>query len=226
MADTPAAATDAAPARRSLLKRALLPIAIVLIAGASAAGGYLANRLVAPPQDEFAGLIAPAPAAAPPEHHEAADETEDCVPAAASDAHGGESEGGHEPAKDAHAEGKPPCGPKRKKVEVQPEFATTYYEFPGNFTANLRASRHYIQVQIAVSTQYDEQVITNVKAHEPAIRGAVIATLSDCMAEDIVGVEAKAEVAGRLRDAINAVLVQKTRFGGIEDVHFTSFVTQ
>ena len=138
--------------------------------------------------------------------------------------HGGG--GGEHGAKKEEEGGKPPCGPKKKKVEVEAEFATTYYDFPGTFTANLKNSRHFIQVTIALSTQYDDQVITNVKTHEPALKGAVIATLADFTDQEIVGFEAKQIIAERIRDAINNVLVKKTRFGGIEEVVFTSFVTQ
>ena len=46
----------------------------------------------------------------------------------------------------------------------------TYYEFPGNLTTNLRGSRKFIQLGIAVSTQYDDTVMANVDAHQLALR--------------------------------------------------------
>ena len=223
-ADKNAAAEPAAP-KKSPLKLVLMIVGALLILVLGAAGGFFATKMMAPPEDEFAGLLKPPAgeeskkeASEQPEGEHA---EEDCVPVAAGEAGGGE----HGEKKD-EAGGKPPCGPKKKKVEVEAEFATTYYDFPGTFTANLKNSRHFIQVTIALSTQYDDQVITNVKAHEPALKSAVIGTLADCTDEDIVGIEAKQKIAGRIRDAINEVLMKKTRFGGIEEVHFTSFVTQ
>ena len=223
-ADKNAAAEPAAP-KKSPLKLVLMIVGALLILVLGAAGGFFATKMMAPPEDEFAGLLKP-PAGEEskkeaPEHPEGEHAEEDCVPVAAGEAGGGE----HGEKKDEGG-GKPPCGPKKKKVEVEAEFATTYYDFPGTFTANLKNSRHFIQVTIALSTQYDDQVITNVKAHEPALKSAVIGTLADCTDEDIVGIEAKQKIAGRIRDAINEVLMKKTRFGGIEEVHFTSFVTQ
>ena len=54
---------------------------------------------------------------------------------------------------------------KKEAPEVE-KFITTYYEFPGNFTTNLRGSRKFLQAGIGVSTQYDENVITNVEDHQ------------------------------------------------------------
>ena len=58
-------------------------------------------------------------------------------------------------------EGNCPTGPK-KMPKITPEqeiFTTTYYEFPGNFTANLKGSKKFLQISVGVSTQYDEQVM-------------------------------------------------------------------
>jgi len=190
---------------------------------------FFINKFLAPPEDEFAGLLHPS-ASEDKKHeedgqHKSETAEADCEPVAVAGGEHGASAGEHGAEKKGGS-GKPPCGPKKKRVEVEPEFATTYHELPGPFTANLKNSRRFIQVALALSTQYDEQVINNVKAHEPALKGAIIATLADCTEQDIVGIEAKQHLADRLRDAINEVLVKKTRFGGIEEVHFTSFVTQ
>ena len=59
-------------------------------------------------------------------------------------------------------EGNCPVGPK-KIPKITPEeeiFATTYYEFPGNFTTNLKESKKFLQISLGVSTQYDEQVLS------------------------------------------------------------------
>lgn len=238
MADKSAPRTEPAPNKSGKLKIILIVVGALLASALSAAGGYFAHKLTTPEQDEFSGLMTPA--AATVDEHADKDKTasepaeEDCTPVEGSkESEKGEHGGGHgdgahgkSDKTEGNEHGKPPCGPKKKKIDVQPEFATSYYEFPGPFTANLRNSRHFVQVQIAVSTQYDEQVIVNVKSHEPAIRGAIIATLSDCTDGDIIGVEAKNRLAEKVRDAINVVLEKKTRFGGVEEVSFTSFVTQ
>ena len=69
-------------------------------------------------------------------------------------------------------EGNCPVGPK-KIPKITPEeeiFATTYYEFPGNFTTNLKESKKFLQISLGVSTQYDEQVMANVDSHQLALK--------------------------------------------------------
>ena len=50
--------------------------------------------------------------------------------------------------------------------------------------------------------------------------------MSEFSSEDIAGKEGKNNLAESLRDGINEVLVKVEGFGGIENVHFTSFVVQ
>ena len=46
-----------------------------------------------------------------------------------------------------NADGEEECVPKKKvkKVNVEEKFLTTYYEFPGNFTTNLRESKSFFK---------------------------------------------------------------------------------
>jgi len=111
-------------------------------------------------------------------------------------------------------------------LEKQEVFDTKYYEFPGNFTANLYKSRKFIQVGVAVATQYDEEVIMNVENHELPIRSRIIGILGDRQENDISGVENKEKLAAEITEGINQVLIDKTGFGGVEFVYFTSFVIQ
>ena len=125
-------------------------------------------------------------------------------------------------------EGNCPTGPK-KIPKITPEeeiFTTTYYEFPGNFTANLKGSKKFLQLSVGVSTQYDEQVMVNVESHQLALRSEILTIMSEFSSEDIAGKEGKNNLAESLRDGINEVLVKVEGFGGIENVHFTSFVVQ
>ena len=125
-------------------------------------------------------------------------------------------------------EGNCPTGPK-KIPKITPEeeiFTTTYYEFPGNFTANLKGSKKFLQLSVGVSTQYDEQVMVNVESHQLALRSEILTIMSEFSSEDISGKEGKYNLAEALRDGINEVLMKVEGFGGIENVHFTSFVVQ
>ena len=113
--------------------------------------------------------------------------------------------------------------------KITPEeeiFATTYYEFPGNFTTNLKGSKKFLQISVGVSTQYDEQVMANVDSHQLSLRSEILTIMSTFSAEDIAGREGKQKLADALKEGINEVLVKVEGFGGVENVHFTSFVLQ
>ena len=105
-------------------------------------------------------------------------------------------------------------------------FVTTYFEFPGTFTTNLRSSRKFLQVGLGVSTQYDDEVITNVEDHQLALRSEILNVMSEFTEEDVQGKQGREALARALADGVNAKLMQLEDFGGIEEVHFTSFVLQ
>tara|TARA_B110000971_G_C19859192_1_gene430830 strand:+ start:205 stop:789 length:585 start_codon:yes stop_codon:yes gene_type:complete len=105
-------------------------------------------------------------------------------------------------------------------------FVTTYFEFPGTFTTNLMNSRRFVQVGIGVSTQYDESVMVNVESHQLALRSEILNSMSEFSEQDVQGKAGRVLLAVALRDSINGKLMLLEGFGGIEEVHFTSFVLQ
>ena len=64
-------------------------------------------------------------------------------------------------------------------------YETTYFEFPGDFTTNLKGSRKFLQLSVGVSTQYDEKVMEVVDSHQLALRSEILSTVSDFTEEDI-----------------------------------------
>ncbi len=120
-------------------------------------------------------------------------------------------------------------GPPSKLSKATPEeevFETIYHEFAGTFTTNLAGSRKMLQLGIGVSTQYDDTVMMNVDAHQLALRSIILGVISDFSEDQVRGGEGRELLADTLRDAINAKLEELEDFGGVEDVHFTSFVLQ
>jgi flagellar FliL protein len=105
-------------------------------------------------------------------------------------------------------------------------FKTTYIPLEGNFTSNLRGGDNFVQIGLGLSTFYDEHVKENVERNMMAIRSAVILTLSEADPVEITTLSGKEALKNALKDAINRVLTNREGFGGIDDVHFTSFVTQ
>ena len=127
-----------------------------------------------------------------------------------------------------NADGEEECVPKKKvkKVNVEEKFLTTYYEFPGNFTTNLRESKKFLQITVGVSTQYDEEVMVNVESHQLALRGIILGVMSEYSEQDVAGRDGKQSLADAIKDALNIFLEEKEGFGGVEGIHFTSFVLQ
>ncbi|WP_294264912.1 flagellar basal body-associated protein FliL [uncultured Sphingomonas sp.] len=104
--------------------------------------------------------------------------------------------------------------------------ASSYYTFDKEFTSNLLDSVHFIQVGIAVSTPYDEKVITNLKTHEIAVRSAILMALTETDEEQVFTPAGKQQLQKRLAKAINDTLKEKEGFGGVGNVYFTNFVVQ
>lgn len=113
----------------------------------------------------------------------------------------------------------------KETPEVE-NFVTIYYEFPGTFTSNLKGSRKMLQVGVGVSTQYDDSVMEMVESHQLALRSVVLGVLSEFGEEDVQGIAGREKLANAMRDAMNAKLESLEDFGGVAEVHFTSFVLQ
>ena len=115
---------------------------------------------------------------------------------------------------------------QKKETPSVDTFVTSYFEFDGNFTSNLRDSRKFLQLGVGISTQYDETVVENVELHQLALRSEILGTVSDFTEEDISGKEGRDRLAAKMVEAINTKLEVLEGFGGIDSVHFTSFVLQ
>jgi flagellar FliL protein len=105
-------------------------------------------------------------------------------------------------------------------------FQATYIPLEGNFTSNLSGGEAFVQIGIGLSTYYDERVSEAVERHEMAIRSAILLSLSEADPVDITSLSGKNRLKETLKNAINNVLTNREGFGGIDDVYFTSFVTQ
>jgi len=113
-----------------------------------------------------------------------------------------------------------------KETPEEETFATIYYEFAGTFTTNLEGSRKMLQIGIAVSTQYDDTVMQNVEAHELGLRSAILNRIGSFTEDQIKGEAGRNMLTESLKEVLNKELEELEGFGGIEKVHFTSFVLQ
>jgi flagellar FliL protein len=116
-----------------------------------------------------------------------------------------------------------------KKTKDSPEltrFEYTYMQIEREFLVNVSGSKKVMSVQIAVMTHYDERVFENVKKHDFAIRSAVLDVMRQTTDADLGKPEFRKEMAAKIRDSINTLLEKYEDFGGIEEIHFTSFIVQ
>lgn len=104
------------------------------------------------------------------------------------------------------------------------QISKLYFEFTGTFTTNLQGSRKMLQVGIGVSTIDDNAVISNLESHHLALRSVILGVISRFSEEEVKGETGRENLAEALRDAINSKLETLEKFGGVEAVHFSSFV--
>ncbi|MBO9375254.1 flagellar basal body protein FliL [Sphingomonas histidinilytica] len=106
------------------------------------------------------------------------------------------------------------------------KYKATFYTFEQPFTSNLRDSDGFSQVGLGVSTYYDQKVLDNLKDNEMPIRSAILMVMAQQDSFTISTPEGKVKLQKDLKTAINDVLRQRTGFGGIDNVYFTSMVVQ
>ena len=136
---------------------------------------------------------------------------------AATDAHGAPAKAG---GKDAV-----PTKQTKKSPELT-RFDYSYLKLENDFLSNMSGSRKVMSVQIAIMTRYDQRVIDNVKKHEMALRSVILDVMRQTVDADLLKPDFRKDLAVQIRDAMNTLLEKYEDFGGIEEVFFTTFVTQ
>ena len=106
------------------------------------------------------------------------------------------------------------------------EYRIAYYSFPEEFTSNLRNSDGMVQLSLAASTRYDGRVLMWLNEHQLAIRSRLLVEIADTDEVDVLSPAGKAKLQKRLTAAINDVLETNEGFGGVDNVHFRSFIVQ
>ena len=106
------------------------------------------------------------------------------------------------------------------------EYRIAYYSFPEEFTSNLRNSEGMVQLSLAASTRYDGRVLMWLNEHQLAIRSRLLVEIADTDEADVLSPDGKAKLQKRLTAAINDVLETNEGFGGVDNVHFRSFIVQ
>ena len=192
-----------------IVKILIMTVGAILLIGAGAGGAFLFQKLTKPADDNPLAIVIERKA----------------EPAPDKDGHGAAADSHAAPAAGGHGAPRPP-GPATKPVPTKETYVTSYFEFPGNFTTNLRGSKRFAQMSVALATQYDKKVIENVQKHEVAVRAEVLALLAEQSEAEVIGVENRRKLQVLIKDAINKLLTERTNFGGVEDVFITALVLQ
>jgi len=106
------------------------------------------------------------------------------------------------------------------------EYRTAYFSFPEDFTSNLKDSDALVQMSLAASTRRDGRVLMWLGEHQLAIRSRMLVEIADTTEEEIISPEGKLDLQKRLAKAINQVLTEQEGFGGVDAVHYKTFIVQ
>ncbi len=226
MSDTPDAAAGA-PKKKGKMKMIIIGVVgvVVLLGGGVGAGLYAAGSgMVGGHAKSEEGA-----AHADPNKPKLVPKSEQKHAGEGAEGEGGE--GGHGGGEAAAEGGEGEAGGEAKGAPT-PEghggepYASNYFAMEKEFTSNLQDSVHFVQVGLAVSTPYDDKVITNLKTNDIAIRSAILLTLGDTPEDQVFTSDGKIRLQKRLAATINQILREKEGFGGISNVYFTNFVVQ
>ena len=103
---------------------------------------------------------------------------------------------------------------------------TLYHQFAQVFIVNVSNSRKVMQLNLTISTHYDQVVIENIMKPELAVRSAILDHLSFVTEEQTLEVGFRQKMGDELALVVNSELERTEGFGGIERVLFTEFLMQ
>jgi len=196
--------------KKPILKILLLVLVVLLLMGGTVGAtlffsGFFNKKAVASAEEELEGAEAAA---------------KDGDAAAGKDGKDGKGGKDGKAAKDAKPERVKKNSPELVRFEY------TYRQMEKELLSNLTGTRKVMQIQIAFMTSYDERVFKNIDKHEFAVRGALLDVMRQYTEADVNRPEFRKELAEKLKDEANRVLTQYEDFGGIDAIHFTSFIVQ
>ena len=119
-----------------------------------------------------------------------------------------------------------PDTPQLLEIPDNNRLDTLYHQFTQAFVSNVANSRKVMQMNLTMSTHYDQVVIDNIVKHELAVRSAILEHLSFITEEETLEVGFRQRVGDELAVVVNAELEQNEGFGGVERVLFTEFLMQ
>ena len=220
-------------AKKPIVKIIIAAVVVILLLVGTAVGTLFATGFFSPKPVESADAMLDggdavhgAPAADAGHGAPAKADAGHGAPAKADAGHGAPAKADAGPGEKKASAKDGPGGKMKTKSPELTRFEYTYHQLEREFLVNVSGSRKVMSVQIAVMTRYDERVVTNVKKHEFAIRSAVMDVMRLTTDAELAKPDFRKELAVKIRDAMNGLIEKYEDFGGIEEVHFTSFIVQ
>ncbi len=122
-----------------------------------------------------------------------------------------------------------PAGGAVQQVEqeAEEEKPAIYHALDPAFVVNFkeRGRTRYVQIAVQVMTR-DPEVIDTLDQHMPLIRNNLLLLFSGQTSETLHSAEGKEQLRLAARAEIQRILEEKMGDPGIEELYFTSFVTQ
>lgn len=119
-----------------------------------------------------------------------------------------------------------PDAPQLLELPDTNRLDTLYHQFAQVFVVNVSNSRKVMQLNLTLSTHYDELVLNNVIKHELAVRSAILEHLSFVTEEETLEMGFRQKMGEELALVVNSELERAEGFGGIERILFTEFLMQ
>ena len=100
-----------------------------------------------------------------------------------------------------------------------------YHALEPAFVVNLQEKSRFVKASVQIMA-HEEQIVEDVKQHNPAIRHEMIMLLSDQSIKDVTHIKGREKLRSEALAALQKVLEENTGKKGIEAVFFTSFFAQ
>lgn len=102
-----------------------------------------------------------------------------------------------------------------------------FYKFMPTFTVNIpsKGRLRFLQVQVEVMS-FDEEVISSVEEYAPLLKNDLVELFSQQEFDELILPSGKEILRKKALERVKKIMVKQTGEDGVEQVLFTSFITQ
>tara|TARA_R110002110_G_scaffold33533_1_gene114784 strand:+ start:99846 stop:100454 length:609 start_codon:yes stop_codon:yes gene_type:complete len=102
-----------------------------------------------------------------------------------------------------------------------------FYQFNPTFVVNIPAKGRakFLQVQVQIMT-YDQKVVENIEHYSPLIKNDLVQLFGQQNYDELIKPNGKEMLRAKALKVVKSVITKNTGEDGVEQVLFTSFITQ